>query len=321
MPTPTMSVRANLIAALVILGLTTPIVRWLIIHGGETGLIAPGVISYCNVLFVGNLAAALVSLLVFGPRAILADLRGVRGVGWLHLAGHIALAVIVPALLFTALEMTTAINFILLARFEIVPVSIISFVILRRQRTPASWCGLVLILIGAALICTFDAIQRDLRGEVLIVIAVTIQGFSILLADSNVSSVGVCGMLFVRNAVSSLVFFVTAMILFGPEHFAEAFTGRLWIVMVIYAAIIVVSGQLTMHRAKRTHDARALSTWSLTVPAIAVIGAWAILQEQPSLTQIIALVCIVSGLALGRPQRHESHRTVPIAERGLAAGN
>ena len=50
------------------------------------------------------------------------------------------------------------------------------------------------------------------------------------------------------TTVSGTIHFGLGLWLFGLEHFAHAFGPRLWIMMTLYAAVIVVIGQLAWYR-------------------------------------------------------------------------
>ncbi len=56
----------NLILAIVLAALATPIVKWLLVHGGKLGISNPNAISFCNILFVGNICSGIVVLATFG---------------------------------------------------------------------------------------------------------------------------------------------------------------------------------------------------------------------------------------------------------------
>ena len=62
--------KASLVLALTLFALSTPVLRWLIMNGGALGLKSPGAISFCNVLFVGNLCAGLSVAAIFGIKGI-----------------------------------------------------------------------------------------------------------------------------------------------------------------------------------------------------------------------------------------------------------
>lgn len=67
-----------LLVAIASFALTGPVIKWLISRGGEA-------ISPCNVLFVGNLCAGLLTLAIARPRRVVKELRAVPRGGWTSL--------------------------------------------------------------------------------------------------------------------------------------------------------------------------------------------------------------------------------------------
>jgi len=68
----------NLILAIILAALATPVVKWLVVHGGKLGIANPNAISFCNILFVGNICSGLVVLATFGWGGALAPAKKVR---------------------------------------------------------------------------------------------------------------------------------------------------------------------------------------------------------------------------------------------------
>ena len=139
-----------LILSLALFAAGNSIVKWLIREGGKFGLTAPGAISFCNVLFVGNICGAIFALLLGGPRSILRELRGTSWHVRRHLLLDILLGVTIASLLFTALGNTMVTNLILLSRIEPVAFAIFSVLLFKSKVTQRQWLGFALI-IGASL--------------------------------------------------------------------------------------------------------------------------------------------------------------------------
>ncbi len=119
---------------------------------------------------------------------------------------------------------------------------------------------------------------------------------------------------------SAIVFFGIAVSLYGFQHFAEAFGPGLWLVMTIYAFVVVVLAQLAWYRSLATLPATTISNWSVFTPVISIAFAYAILGEVPVWPQVmgggIILVGIVvtrSHLGLSRDPRRE------VMEKSLVA--
>ena len=155
------------------------IVKWLIREGGKFGLTAPGAISFCNVLFVGNLCGAILALLLGGPRAILRELRGTNWHVRRRLLFDILLGVTIASLLFTALGSTTVTNLILLSRIEPVAFAVFSVLLFKSKVTPRQWLGFVLIIGGSLGLVLIQGMYRLKTGDLLVITAAVCQGYSI----------------------------------------------------------------------------------------------------------------------------------------------
>ena len=68
------SAQLFLVLALALFGLSVPLIRWLVLHGGSLSGAESAAISFCNVLFIGNLCAGLVFAAWFGPRRFWRDM-------------------------------------------------------------------------------------------------------------------------------------------------------------------------------------------------------------------------------------------------------
>ena len=68
--------------------------------------------------------------------------------------------------------------------------------------------------------------------------------------------------------------------------------------MVIYAAIVVVAGQLTWYRAIAVLSPATVARWTAIVPVLAMVYAYLINGERPSRTQVVALVFVTLGLLI-----------------------
>jgi len=86
-----------LILALALFGLTAPLIRWLVLHGGSLSGAESIAISFCNVLFVGNLCAGLVFAAWFGPRRVWREWLATGSRVRIRLAGVVLLSIAIPS--------------------------------------------------------------------------------------------------------------------------------------------------------------------------------------------------------------------------------
>ena len=140
---------ANLILAIILAALATPVVKWLVVHGGKLGISNPNAISFCNILFVGNLCSGIVVLATFGWGRLWSQLKRLDARTSLLLAGNILIGTVVaPILLYTALETTMVTNLVLLTRIEAVVYSILGVFLFKDPISKSNWVGLGIITAG-----------------------------------------------------------------------------------------------------------------------------------------------------------------------------
>lgn len=254
-------------------------------------------ISFCNLLFVGNLCAALTVLAWFGVSPILNDLRQTPPRILIGLFINGCLAALLSALIFIGLQDTMVTNAVLIARLGPIIYALVGAAIFGKQILKSEWMGFSLIALGILAIVlisnNFQINRGDLFiiGSALVYAATSIAGKLMLSKDTPLRTV-----VFTRNFVSSVIFFAIASILFGPEHFAEAFAGQLWIVMAIYALIIIVIAQFLWYAALGRLDSRVVGKWTALSPVFGVIFAFLLNGERPSTIQVAAFAVIMAGI-------------------------
>jgi drug/metabolite transporter (DMT)-like permease len=124
--------------------------------------------------------------------------------------------------------------------------------------------------------------------------------------------------IFIRNLLGSVAFFCIALILYGPHHFMDAFSPSLWAVMFVYAAIVVVLGDLSWFKALATVSSARLSSWSTMTPVLGIFFAFVLLGEIPDVPQTVAAVVIVSGMLIAQIRTKDSTAAPHLMEKALA---
>ncbi|MGB0561598.1 MAG: DMT family transporter [Spirulinaceae cyanobacterium] len=280
-------------------------------------------ISFCNVLFVGNLCAALAVLAWFGAGNIWQDVRSLDRNTLLGLTINGCLAAALSSLIFSGLTYTTVTNAVLLGRFGPVLYAVIGAVIFKRQIQKWEWFGFGFILAGILTIVLISNQFQVNRGDLLILgsslcyCATSIIGKLMLRKNHNLRIV-----VFSRNFVSSVIFFAIASILFGPEHFSEAFAGQLWGIMIVYAILIIVMAQFMWYSALDRLDSKTVGKWTVLSPVFGVTYAFLLNGERPSLIQVIAFMIIMIGVlmtTLGKQVKRDSTATIAVAGESCSA--
>lgn len=292
---------AMLILATMLFALGPAVLKLLTTRGAVLGLSAGG-ISFCNVLFVGNFCAGLVTLLFTGPAAIARELCSLRATSWIWLLLAAAISAIYPALLFTALERTTVTNVVLLSRLNGVVYVLVAFLVFRdRIRLPDA-IGYLIIAAGVGVLIFADG--RGLGdGDLLVLLATPLFAVTEIVSRKALPHVSVSTYVFFRNFVSAVIFFIFGLWLFGPMHFMDAFGGGVWALMALYALFAIVLAQGLWLNAIPVLPAKAVANTQLLNPAFSIAFALVLLGEVPALMQWTVIAIVAFGVLLPRVWR------------------
>lgn len=90
------------------------------------------------------------------------------------------------------------------------------------------------------------------------------------------------------------------MMFYGPQHFADAFQGGLWLVMLLYGGVGVMTNQIFwMYGIQRVHSV-IVANLALITPLFTILFTYVLLKELPTIEQIISLSIIIVGLFLAK---------------------
>jgi len=277
-------------------------------------------ISFCNVLFVGNLCAALTVGAWFGFGAIANDLRQLNRKLLLGLIINGALSALLSGLIFSALRFTTVTNAVLLARFGPVLYALVGALLLGQHILRKEWFGFSLIVVGIVSIVLASNMFQLNNGDLLILASSLVYATTSLIGKLMLSKA--CPLrtvVFMRTGVSALTFFAIANILFGPQHFADAFAGQLWIVMSVYALFVIVLAQFFWYAALEKLDTKTVGKWTVLSPVFGVIYALILNGERPSMVQISAFVVIMTGILISSSGKRQPKGMPDSAETSVSA--
>ena len=286
-----------LVTSRALAALRTSLIAFLIMKASELsgGMDTP--ISFCNVLFVGNLCAALAVGIWFGFKPIVNDLRSLDRKLLLGLFINGCLAALLSSLIFLGLKVTTVTNAVLLGRFGPVIYALAGALIFKKKILKLEWFGFSLIIVGIAGIVLKSSDFQINQGDLLIIASTFVYATSAILGKLMLSKeTGLRAVVFSRNFVSSIIFFIIANIIFGPNHFGDAFSGQLWIVMSIYAIVVIVIAQFLWFSALEKLDTKTVGKWTVLSPVFGVLYALILNGERPSSIQFAAFVVIMAGV-------------------------
>jgi drug/metabolite transporter (DMT)-like permease len=294
--------RFYLLIATLIFGAANAVTRQLHILGAQNPIEGRNPISFCNSLFVGNLCAFFALSLIYHREWNVQTLRQITWKDW----GSLSIVAILggalaPALVFTALDLTTVNNVVLIGRIE-PPISLALSVWLLRAKVN-NWvvAGAIAAFVGVALTILLQQVGFSLgRGELMIAIAALVSSVSSIISKVQLNRIPLGIFSVFRMFIGTVTFFLVVLNLYGPVHFADVFSPFLWQWMLIYSVVIVVGGQLTWFSGLKHSTASEISLANSFSPIAGILGAYLILGEVPNTAQYIGGSLILVGIILGQ---------------------
>lgn len=289
--------------SIVLFAASNSIVRVLSDLGAEHAIDGRNVISFCNLLFAGNVCASLVLFAVYRRQWNAVALRALSKADWLSL---LALAVltscVAPWFFFLAIENTMVTSVVLVAQIEPPLLLAMAWLVFSERVNLVSGIGAGLCLLGVALSVLLQPSTDGFmigKGELYAAAAAAIYALSTIVARPRIKHIPLGIFTVFRNCVGALFFFFAAAYLYGPVHFADLASPFLWQWMLVYGGIIIVGGQLSWFTGLRTARWIDVSLATSSAPIAGVLGAFLILGEQPMLAHYVGGGVLVLGIIVG----------------------
>lgn len=278
-------------------------------------------ISLCNVLFVGNLCALGLMVLIFHQDWKLKKLKAISRKDWIGLTiTGILSGGIAPALVFTALGQANVTNVVLIGRLEPILILVLGVWLLGTRIDRWTVAGSLVSFAGVVLTVLLGSLGQKMAiagfhfgtGEILVAISAVIGAISNVTNKLQLQSTPLGIFSIYRNILGTIIFFLLANILYGPKHFMDVLSPFLWQWMLLYAAVIVVIGKLCWLAGLKHSTSTELNLANLLNPIIAIGMAYLILGETPTFAQscggILLLIGFILGLIGNRSQvnRHQA---------------
>ncbi|MEM9480186.1 MAG: DMT family transporter [Verrucomicrobiota bacterium] len=264
-------------------------------------------ISFCNVLFAGNIVAGITFSLLFFRDFKTEKIRVVK-------RGHWGLLVLIaflegglaPAFIFIALEEIPVASVVLVQSIQIPLVLLAAWIIHKERSNKIAVIGAFIAVAGIVLMVGLKAGSgvTSVAGMPVGVseLRVAIASFLFVLATQLRRRltwevpIGVYAM--VRTVAGTIFFAIVVLSLFGPEHFVDIFSPTLWKWMLVYGILIVAAGQTFWHLSLRTASAAHISLAEATTPVLGIAFAFLILQQSPTVAEIIGGTVVILGVFL-----------------------
>jgi drug/metabolite transporter (DMT)-like permease len=295
--------QAYLWMAVLIFGASSSVTRKLTQIGAMQLVNGHNPISFCNVLFAGNLCALGVMLLLYRHQLTAANVKQITRSEWGYLTIVAILSgAIVPALVFQALALSPVNTIILLGRLELPLALIASRVVLKETINRNRYVAAVIVLVGIFIAVLGNPanssglmIQLGL-GEILTIISVVLASVSSVINKQKLIQLPLGIIHVVRTGLGSVIFFIVANVLFGPEHFGDIFSPFLWQWMLVYGGIIVVLGQSFWAKGFRQSPVSISAIVACFGPIAGMVFAYLILAEVPTSGQLWGCGILMIGL-------------------------
>ena len=303
--------RMYLLLAIAIFGAANAVTRKLT-ELGELNLIdGRNPISFCNVLFIGNLCALILLAITYSREWRKPLLQQIKWQDWLSMAVVAILgAAIVPTLIFTALAITPVNNVILISQIDTPLVLALSVWVLGDRVNKWVVAGAVVSFIGVALTVLIQPPGTEMvsmsmgmaigRGALFTLIAAVIKAIANLVSKISLREIPLGIFSVFRMFIGTVFFFGATLVLYGPEHFMDVGSPFLWQWMLFYAAIIVVAGQTFWFNGLKRSTASEVSFATAFNPIIGILSAFILLGEVPTFGQYLGGVVILGGVVLNQ---------------------
>ncbi|MEO0448541.1 MAG: DMT family transporter [Verrucomicrobiota bacterium] len=262
-------------------------------------------ISFCNVLFVGNLIAGVAFALFFQKDLRPQTFRSIRPVNWGQLLVIAFLeGALAPTLIFVALSEIPVASVVLIQSIKIPLILLLAWWLQRETTSAPAALGAGLGVVGIALMMILKPTSEATAGGLWGVSEgkVALASVFFVLATQLRRMMGTTiplGIYFLARTVAGGIFFAIIVLnAFGPSHFMDVFDPFLWKWMLIYGLVIVAVGQIAWQLALRSVGAAEISASEAATPVLGILFAYLLLGQAPTQAEILGGVVVVGGMML-----------------------
>ena len=296
--------------AVIIFATSNSVTRKLTELGAQHLIDGRNPISFCNVLFVGNICALLVLIFIYGRQLSVHTFQQFSLKDWSSMAAVALLGgALAPAVILSALSNTMVNNVVLVGRIE-PPLTLALSIWLLGERTNR-WqiAGALVSFIGVVVMVGLQGLRENSMahafgtvgwGEILTAVGAVALAVSNIISKARLNRIPVSIFTIVRTALGTVIFFFTALSLYGSHHFIDAFSPFLWKWMLLYGTLIVVVGESSWLTGLKKSSVASASLAAAFNPIAAALGAYAILDEVPTPVQYFGGSVILCGIVLSQ---------------------
>lgn len=265
---------------------------------------SPWVFNALRLLF----ATITLGILAAGEAWLVAPMKAHEPVRWWRVSLFAFLSGFAYLVLFVkGIELTTAGNTALILASMPMWTAILSFVFLRERLPRVTWFGLVVTLVGTAIVTTQGS------GPVSFSSHYFVGNVCMLVAAMTWSTATVMSRPILRKITPLRLAFISALLttpihlwMVSPELPAALPQAMqpATLLAIIYSGVFSTGvAYVTWHVGVRAVGASHASVYQNVVTLVAVVGGWIVLKEQPLLAQVLGGVLMIAGLLLMRRGR------------------
>lgn len=261
-------------------------------------------ISFCNILFVGNLVALVALLGIFGRSWTRRNLAALRPGDWIGLTFSAALAsAVAPGLYFYAIEHTAVTNVVLVGRVEPVLILVLSVFVLGERLNTWALAGALVALAGAGLVVLRQGDGAEFalgRGELAALGASTAFTLSTVFSRRYLKHVALGVFMIYRTALGTVFFVIAGLYIFGLDHFQHLFAPIVWQYVAIYGAVVAVGGTLLWNLGLKHSRSGDISLATSFSPVAGVFFAVVLVGDPVTPELVAGGAVVVLGIAIGQ---------------------
>lgn len=305
--------------AVIIFAASNSVTRKLTQIGAQNFVDGRNPISFCNILFAGNICALLVLILLYRRQLNIRAFRQLSRKDWVGLiAGALLSGTLAPGVTFEALSRTMVTNVVLIGRIESPLILALSVWLLRERVNVWEIAGALMSLAGVIVTALLQGLghhmaqeisSTDGTGEILAAVGAVALAISSIISKTRLARIPVGVFTTFRTLMGTIIFFFAALYVYGSNHFMDVFTPFLWQWMLVYGAIIVAMGQSLWFAGLKTASGSDASLAGAFNPIVAILAAYFILGEVPNLAQYVGGGIILGGVLLSQIGTWRSSQT------------
>lgn len=296
--------------AIPIFGSSSAVTRKITEIGAQHFMGGHNPISYCNVLFTGNLCALVVLIAIHRHQWSRNTWRQISRREWIGLVIVAILSgALAPGLIFQALSLTPVTNVLLLGRLEPPLTLALSIWLLGERLNRWEVLGSIVAFTGVVLTIVLQTDRTHMTpvagfqvglGELMAVSGAICLSIATIVAKKHLTNVPLGIHNTVRTGLGTIVYFWLALSMYGFDHFIGVLSPFLWQWMLLYGTVIVVIGQSLWNKGFRASSIATASLVGSFAPIVGILAAYLILGEIPTQAQYIGGMVILIGLFLGQ---------------------